>query len=531
MIQLRPFQAELKQSIIQQWSSGVRNILAVMPTGAGKTVLFSDIIANTPGACIAIAHRQEIVTQISLALARNEVRHRVIGPKSVSSACSQLHLMELNRNYVDPMNRVIVAGVDTLIRMDFEPWMAAVTLVVQDEAHHLLKKNKWGKAQALFRNAKGLGVTATPCRADGHGLGSHADGVMDTMIVGPSMRTLIDEGWLTEYRIFAPPSDLDLRNVPISASGDFSPPKLSEAVHKSHIVGDVVDHYLRIAKGKLGVTFAVDVEAAGDIATAFKKAGVPAEIVTAKTPDTLRASILRRFRNRELLQLVNVDLFGEGFDLPAIEVVSMARPTQSFSLFAQQFGRALRPMAGKEHAIIIDHVGNVHRHGLPDAPRDWSLDRRERRSSKNVDIVIPTRTCPECAGAYERIRKACPYCGHAPEPSGRSSPQEVDGDLYELTPEALAKLRGEIDPPIKLPFGAKPEVIGAIKKHHRERQSAQADLRLVMSMWGGKWTAYGDSLSEAQRRFYHTFGVDVATAQTLGRKEAEELKKRVETLL
>ena len=168
----------------------------------------------------------------------------------------------------------------------------------------------------------------------------------------------------------------------------------------------MVDHYLRIAKGKLGVTFAVDVEAAGDIATAFKKAGVPAEIVTAKTPDTLRASILRRFRNRELLQLVNVDLFGEGFDLPAIEVVSMARPTQSFSLFAQQFGRALRPMDGKEHAIIIDHVGNVHRHGLPDAPRDWSLDRRERRSSKNVDIVIPTRTCPECAGAYERIRKS-----------------------------------------------------------------------------------------------------------------------------
>lgn len=209
----------------------------------------------------------------------------------------------------------------------------------------------------------------------------------------------------------------------------------------------------------------------------------------------------------------------------------MARPTQSFSLFAQQFGRALRPMKGKDHAIIIDHVGNVHRHGLPDAPREWTLDRRERRSAKNTDIVIPTRTCPQCTAAYERVRKACPYCFYAPEPSGRSSPEEVDGDLYEMSPEALAKLRGEIDPPIKLPFGAAPEVIGAIKKHHREREAAQAALRLVMSMWGGKWTVNGDTLSEAQRRFYHTFGVDVGTAQTLGRKEAEELKKRVEAVL
>ena len=142
MIQLRPFQSDLRQAIYDQWVAGAKNVLAVMPTGAGKTVLFSDIIANTPGACVAIAHRQEIVTQISLALARNEVRHRVIGPKALASACTQLHLMELNRNYVDPMNRVAVAGVDTLIRMDFEPWFNAVNLVVQDEAHHLLSKNK-----------------------------------------------------------------------------------------------------------------------------------------------------------------------------------------------------------------------------------------------------------------------------------------------------------------------------------------------------------------------------------------------------
>lgn len=500
----------------------------ILPTGGGKTVVFGNILAEYQGASVAIAHRQEIVTQISLALARNGIRHRIIGPSAVAKTCTSIHLAELKRNYIDPLNRVAVAGVDTLIRMDpTDPWFRQVGLVVQDEAHHLLQRNKWGSAQQMFPNAKGLGVTATPCRADGSGLGRRADGVMDVMIVGPTMRELIDDGWLTEYRIFAPPSDIDMSGVTVSGSGDFSPPKLSAAVHKSHIVGDVVAHYLRIAPGKLGVTFAVDVASASEIAAAYRAGGVPSEVVSAKTPDALRASILRRFKARDILQLVNVDLFGEGFDLPAIEVVSMARPTQSYALFAQQFGRALRPMDGKTHAIIIDHVGNVHRHGLPDAPRMWSLDRRDKRGKGTPDGVIPTRTCPECTAAYERVHAACPFCGFAPEPGGRSTPEEVDGDLYEMTPEALSRMRGDIDPPIKLPYNAAPEVVGALKKHHRERQEAQAALREAMALWGGAWVAHGDTIPMAQRRFFHTFGVDVGTAQTLGRKDAELLRGRI----
>lgn len=526
MPKLRPFQQSAKEQVLASWQTGAQNVLLVIPTGGGKTVVFSDIVSEYQGASVAIAHRQEIVSQISLAFARNGVRHRVIGPASLAKTCTMLHLAETKRNYVDPSNRVAVAGVDTLIRMDASlPWFRQVGLVVQDEAHHLCRKNKWGAAQSMFPNAKGLGVTATPCRADGNGLGRHADGVMDHMIVGPSMRELINDGWLTEYRIFAPPSDIDLRNVPLSASGDFSPPKLAQAVHKSHIVGDVVQHYLRIAPGKLGVTFAVDVEAAGEIARAFRDAGVLAEVVSAKTPDALRASILRKFRNREILQLVNVDLFGEGFDLPAIEVVSMARPTQSYALFAQQFGRALRPMEGKDHAIIIDHVGNVHRHGLPDAPRRWTLDRRDRRGGSSDAASIPTRTCPECTAAYERIRSSCPFCGYMPEPAGRSSPAEVDGDLYELSPEALAKLRGQIDAPAA--YHPDPIIAATLKKRHRERTEAQMALREVMAQWGGHWTARGDTIPMAQRRFYLTYNIDVATAQTLGRKEAEELTRRI----
>jgi len=498
-----------------------------------NTVIFAHMLARERGATVAIAHRSELVTQMSLALARNGVRHRVIGPSNVAKACVALHLAEVGRSYFDPSGRCAVAGVDTLVRRDknSDPWFAQVGLVVQDEAHHVLKDNKWGTASKMFPNARTLGVTATPVRADGKGLGASSDGIMDAMVEGPTMRELIIDGYLTEYRVFAPPvSDLDLSSVPVSAGGDYSPPKLRAAVHKSHITGDVVAHYLRVAQGKLGVTFAVDVESAGELARAYRDAGVPAEVVSAETPDLLRAQVLRRFRNREVLQLVNVDLFGEGFDLPAIEVVSMARPTQSYALYAQQFGRALRPMEGKDRAIILDHVGNVMRHGLPDRPRVWSLDRRERRSNGGPSDVIPMRVCLGCTSAYERYRLQCPHCGYRHEPAGRGSPEQVDGVLGELDPAVLARMRGEVellDAPYSPQPGLPAIIAGANRKSHWERQMAQNNLRRAMTTWGGWQTHQGRDQPEAEARFYFKFGIDLMSAWALPRAEAETLRERI----
>jgi DNA repair protein RadD len=486
--------------------------------------MMAHLFAEHRGASIGIAHRQELVGQMSVALARNGIRHRVIGPDALIRNVVTLHMMRVGRSFYDPSAWVGVAGVDTLIRRE-DPWFQQVTLWQTDEAHHVLRANKWGEACALFPNARGVGWTATPGRADGYGLGRHADGLFDAMVNGPSMRELISAGFLTDYRIFCPPSDVDLTDVTVTATGDFSPPKLRAAVHKSHIVGDVVKHYQRIAAGKLGVTFAVDVEHAGEMCMAYRAAGIAAEVVTSKTPDTLRAAILRRFEQRQVMQLVNVDLFGEGFDLPAIEVVSMARPTASFALYSQQFGRALRLLDGKAYGLIVDHVGNVLRHGLPDRPRAWSLDRRERRGAKRADVAVPVRSCPNCTGAYERIYRACPYCGHVPEPAGRSTPEQVDGDLIELDPAALRALRGEVAR-IDGPANATSDtaVGGAIIRNHRERQTAQQTLRAAMSAW--MWRQSGTD-SEIQRLFYFTFGTDVMTAQTLGAKDAIELTRHL----
>lgn len=525
--QLRPYQIQGLTDIRDAWAAQQRNVLYTLPTGGGKTVLFSELLAEHVGAAVAIAHRQELVGQISLSLARFGTRHRIIGPRNVIRLILDQQRRELGATYYDPNAPIAVAGVDTLLRRDLEAWRRQVTLWVQDEAHHVLPENKWGKAVDLFPNARGLGVTATPERADGKGLGR----TFDTLIAGPSMRDLMTGGYLADYRIFAPPSDLDLAPVRVASDGDYNRDDLRGAVRRSHIVGDVVDHYLRIAPAALGVTFATDVETAGDIADKYNAAGVPAAMVSAKTPDRDRNRLIEQFRQRRILQLVNVDLFGEGFDVPAIEVVSFARPTQSYGKYAQQFGRALRPLPGKSHGIIIDHVGNVNRHRLPDAPRVWSLADRERTARKERDPDdVPVTTCTACFRVYEAVSATCPFCGEKPEPVGRSRPDQVEGDLYELDPAALVALRGaveRIDGPVRVPDGLSPAAQRGLEARWRERREAQHALRQHIALWAGWRKAEGMSDPEICRRFYWRFGVDVMTAQTLGRADAESLTVRV----
>ena len=548
-MQLRPYQAELEAGIYAEWKR-CPNVLAVLPTGGGKTVIFAKILLDHKGPSVAIAHRQELVLQISLALARNGVKHRIIGPKKVVKLAVNLHMLKLGLCFYDADAPCAVAGVRTLIRRAKDPdvkrWANSVTLWIQDEAHHVLEGNEWGSACQMFPNAKGLGVTATATRADGKGLGRHADGLFDALVIGPTMRELINQEYLTDYQLFAPPASIKMLDQDVSKSGDWSPKKLADAAHKSKIVGDVVEHYLRLAPGKLGITFATDVDTATKIAAKFNANGVPAAIVSANTPDTERVSILRRFENRELLQLVNVDLFGEGFDLPAIEVVSMARPTQSYSLFAQQFGRALRILLGKTHAIIIDHVGNIERHcrvievdgcKIICPGRDfWTLDAREKRRRGEKDNGEPIRSCAACTRAYEKTLPACPYCGWEPVRADRSAPEFVDGDLIELNPEGFKRLADKVaevdksaeDYRFELQQKHVPQIgqLGHVNRHVK-RQQAQASLRDAIAWWAGYQRAAGRADRESYRTFYYKFGLDVLSAKALGEKEAKVLELKV----
>lgn len=347
------------------------------------------------------------------------------------------------------------------------------------------------------------------------------------------MRDLITEGYLAEYRIVNAPMHADYSRVKIGSTGDYVRNQLRDVSRRSpQIIGDIVETYLKFTPGKRGVTFATDVETAEDIAAQYRSAGVPARMVHAGTPAQDRQTSIRLLETGELLQLVNVDLFGEGFDLPAIEVVSMARPTQSYALFYQQFGRALRPSPDKAFGWILDHVGNVMTHGLPDYGRTWSLDRREGKGDKPDANIIPTRVCPQCTAVFERFKTECPYCGHTYKPVNRSKPEFVDGDMQLLDPAVLAVMRAElqrIDAPSSsvadslrragAPLAA---VYGAAAAHDR-RKDNQRNLREVMKVWG-HMQGIG---SEGQMKFYHRFGIDTLNAQMLGSPEAKVLTEKL----
>lgn len=538
---LRPFQSDLYLRILQAWQSGARDVLGVLPCGAGKSVVAAHALLHEPAASVFIAHRGELVSGESLALARNGVRHRVIGQQSLRRECSRRHLSEGLRDHIDPNARVAVASVNTLIGIDQkDPWLQSVRLVITDEAHHLLTSNSWGRALDMFPHARGLGLTATPHRADGKGLGRNADGVFDVMLEGPSGREIELMGFLCPHVIYSPKSDIDLSQVPIAASGDWSPKPLAKATHKSHIVGDTVRNYFRFTPGKLGMTFCVDVEHCIKTAAEFRAAGVSAEVITGKTPADLRNDVFRRFRSRQIEMLVSCEIAGEGFDLPDVEVIILARPSASWSFVMQQLGRVKRISLGKLCGYIIDQVGNVERHCrvkrcpqtselyIAIGEREWSLDRRERRTRGKNDAIQLT-TCPKCLRSYERVLgRVCPYCAHETLPAGRSSPEMVDGVLAELDPLTLAQMQRDIlhvDGEPSIPWGAAPAVVGAVRKRHRERQEAQTALRSIMALWAGWHTG---AVDVAQRQFWLSYGTDIGTAQTLGRTEADALCARIE---
>ena len=538
-MKLRDFQAKLKTQIYREFSTGHKRVLAVLPTGGGKTVIFASIVHEYPGIAWVIAHRKELVGQISSALARENVEHGIIGPDSLISYCRQRHLAEFGRPFINPQALKHVVSIDTLTSRKDSLADAArrVNLWVQDEAHHMLRRNKWGAIAELMPNAYGLGVTATPTRADGAGLGEHADGVFSVLVEGPRMRELIEAGYLSEYRIAcAPDTIIDVSGVGVSKqTGDYAHNQLVLAVRKqTRLFGNVVRNYQRLAPGKSAIVFATDVQTANDIAEEFRAQGIKAVSLNAKSAAITRDATLAKFRNRDIQVITNVGLFDEGFDVPGVECILDAAPTCSLARFDQKFGRMLRVATGKNYGLYIDFAGNVARHYPPDTNPDinparrWSLDGRQRAEATDSGI-IPSRICPECTAPYPRIYVTCPYCGYAPQPARRDSPEFVDGDLTELDPSILAQLRqasvtdaNEVRERM-LAAGAPPGAAYGAAKRIRERNRVHMSLAALIEAWGQAKREQNISASEAYRRFYHKFKTDVLTAQTLPGPETEAL--------
>lgn len=534
----RQYQFDNELAIEASWNAGNRFVLYVLPTGGGKSEVVTNIHRRQRSANVVIAHREELVSQMSLHLARKSVFHRIIAPKKIIAAAVKDHRDELGSSFYSPSALASVAGIDTLIsrKADLEPWAQQIGLWSLDEAHHLLLANKWGEGVTMFPNAKGLGVTATPKRGDGKGLGVLSDGVFQDLVLGPTMRELINDGYLSDYEIVVPDSDFDISTGKLGSNGDYTQASMREASRKSRIVGNAVIEYYKYALAKQAIVFATDIETADKMAEEFNRCGIIAASVSSKTDDGERRKKIKAFRERQITVLVNVDLFGEGFDVPAVECVIMARPTKSLAVFLQQFGRALRVMSGKVRALIIDLVSNIYEHGLPDRPRFWSLDGRERkRRSKDDDGFIPVTVCTNCKKPYERFHRRCPHCGFLPVPMGGTrAPEAVDGDLLLLDTDVLEKMRKAmiLEAPGALAgrVGAAAGSFAAKQAQTRqvERLEAQAALREAIALWAGRGAVEGKDHPELYRRFFFKYGVDVFSALSLPREEMETIRMKIE---
>ena len=533
---LRNYQQTLYDGIHEAWAIGLQNVLAVSVTGSGKSVIISEVIKNHTGTCAVMAHTSELIYQLSMLLAHRGIYHDIIAPQHVINDICKMHVTEYQTCfYRDRCNTYVISAPTMVRRLDHD--YSQVSLWICDEAQHLLKApGLWGKCvEAFGAGAKGLGVTATPTRADGKGLGRHASGYFDVLIEGPTVGELIGQGYLSDYQMFAP-DGINTEGVQVTSGGEFNQKQLTNAAEKSTITGDVVAEYQRLAVGRQGITFCVNVQIAEETTDAYNAAGIPACLITSKTPAAERFNIMRDFRAGKYLQAVNVQTLTEGVDLPQIGVISLARPTMSLALFRQMVGRVLRVAKGDNRpAVIIDHGGNLLRHGAPDTVTTWTLDRRDRKSAEPDPDLIPLRICTGCAGTYEiqGNGRICPYCGHEIIPVQGAGPIHVSGDLTLLTAEKLAELRGEPSPSPDDVYqdmrslGMSELVCRSNRKRQEELLTAREALVDAIRAWGGACRAAGMDDSVAYVKFYRCYGIDVLTAQTLKRRETIELTEKI----
>lgn len=550
---LREDQVKLKSDVYNSWNAGNRNVLAVANTGFGKSVVMSDIVLDFQNAsrrATVIAHRNELVTQMSGHLAKRGIHHRIIGSDQTIAQVIRKHKETFGRSFVNHSAPSGVIGVDTLKarKDDVAAWCRQIDLWGIDEAHHTVGNwytdehgnpvylttgeykprvtaNKWGAAVQMFPNALGMGFTATPSRADGQGLGWHSDGVFHDMVQGPSMRWLIGNNNLSDYELVCPTSDLkNIENEKRAKEGDWTHQAMRKAVKEDggKIIGNVVENYIKYAYGRKAIVFATDIETAEEMAQQFNMLGIRAASVNGKSSPTWREQSLRQFSTGEIRILINVDLFDEGFDCPDAEVCIMARPTASLGKYLQMVGRVLRYVAGKV-ALIIDHVSNIIRHGFPDKLRIWTLDRREKRAKQAKDPdEIELTVCQKCdpPRPYEKFRTCCPYCGaekELPEPRSRSVDM-VEGDLILLDRETLERMRAAAmlesagDVSARVAYTAGPIAGKAAANRQQEKIIAQSQLKESIAQWAAFERLKGYDDREIHKKFYLTTGVDVLTA-------------------
>jgi len=391
-----------------------KRVCAVMPTGAGKGQTIGAIARGAAGKgrrVLVLAHRAELIEQLSATVRAWGLEPDLIAPG-----------LQLQGQ------QVAVGSVQTVVRRLAQ--LPAPDLIIQDEAHHLVAGNSWGRIINAWPGAHLIGKTATPERLDGKGLGVEAGGFFQALVLGPSAAWLVEQGWLARPRVFSWPG---ARNSKLRRRmGDFDLELAARAFGDRAAIGDAVSHYRRRLHPATAICFCCTIQHAEQLAGAFRAAGIRAAAVSGGTPAEERRRLIAGLGTGEVEVLTSCMIISEGTDIPSVGGAILMRPTASLSLYLQMVGRALRPAPGKHEAVILDHVGNAHRHGLPTDEREWNLAGRRKREG----VSIPIKDCPLCFCSCPSAAQQCPDCGHLflceERDEQRRGLQQIEGELVEI---------------------------------------------------------------------------------------------------
>ena len=416
MVELRPYQIEAIAGIRAAFAQKHRAVLFVLPTGGGKSYTFCAItqgaVSKGNRVCILV-HRAELLRQASASLASLGVRHGLIAAG----------------RSMDLTMPVQVASVQTLARRLHKLPAELFQLLVVDEAHHS-NAGTWAQVLSHFARAKVLGVTATPCRCDGRGLGEW----YSAMILGPTPQELTDAGHLAPARVLAPPG-MSLQGLR-KRMGDYDMRQAGEMLQAGQAMGDCLSHYRQHLEGQTAIAFCCSVAHAEAVARLFNDHGVAAASIDGTMDAATREGLLADLGSGALKVLTSCALIGEGVDVPSVAGCILLRPTQSVALHLQMIGRCLRP-SGDKQAVVLDHVGNTLRLGHHLDEREWTLEGLRKREGNRAPSV---KVCPSCFCAMPSGKPECPECGHRFAPERREL-EHVEGELRELERQALQQER------------------------------------------------------------------------------------------
>jgi len=377
VLKLRDYQTETIDNIYHSIRQGHRSIMVQQPPRTGKTLIMAEIARRATAKgnrVLFVVHRKEIVDQ-----ARETFKNQSVNMRLVTMG----------------MVQTLTRRVDKLDKP---------TIIFVDEAHHVLAKS-YMRILERFPDATRLLFTATPIRLSGEGF----DGVADDLIIGKPIDWLIENNYLAPIDYYAP-SGIDSKQLKVKRSGEFDEKSIEQAL-KPKIYGDVVATFKKLSKDKQAIAYTYNVNSAIKLADTFSHNGITAKYVTGKTPKDERDAIVDNYRNGKIQVIANPMIFTEGIDLPNVDTVIMLRPTQSLSLYLQFAMRSMNPRKGKT-AIIIDHVGNVNRFGLPTDNREWNLIGTDKRTKHASASTVSVTTCQFCFAVFERKNLThCPVCG------------------------------------------------------------------------------------------------------------------------